>query len=225
MFTNIAPRYDLLNAILSLGLHYLWQRKLVSLIPSSSGREKALDLCTGTGALVPDLANRFNEVFAVDLSEGMLLEARKRVIKGGKVNWIQGDAQNLSFEAETFDLVTIAYGARNFADLKVGLAEVARVLKPNGILLILEFGQPKNKIWRNTFAWYARHIIPILGGVISGDSAAYTYLPETIASFPSGEAFAAILKSVGLECDKIDSLCGGVGYIYRARFSAILTDK
>lgn len=216
MFDAIAARYDLLNTILSGGMHRVWEQRLVSSVPAIPDGV-CLDLCTGTGALVPRLASRYARIEGVDISPQMLERARVRWRSIGNVSWSEGDAQALECKDNTFDVVTVAYGVRNWPERERGLREIHRVLKAGGYVGILEFGQPTNRVWRSIFNFYSRSIIPFLGGLVSGNREAYEYLPKTSAVFPCGEAFAALLSEAGLEPVSIAPLLGGVAYIYVAR--------
>jgi demethylmenaquinone methyltransferase/2-methoxy-6-polyprenyl-1,4-benzoquinol methylase len=215
MFDAIANRYDLLNTVLSCGLHRVWEARLVRRL-SSAQDERCLDLCTGTGALVPRLARQYREVVGVDISSGMLDVARKRWRDITNVSWREGDAQALDFEDQAFGVITVAYGVRNWPDFRVGLSEVYRVLKYGGQVGILEFGQPRSRIWRWVFGLYSRYVIPLVGGLISGSRAPYEYLPQTSAVFPCGDEFVGELRSIGFSAIQSVSLMGGVAYIYIA---------
>lgn len=215
MFDAIAPRYDLLNSLLSGGMHRVWEKRLVELLPAVSGGV-CLDLCTGTGALVPRLAKRFATVLGVDISGAMLARARERFRDIPNVEWQEGDAQALGLQSDSFDVVTVAYGVRNWPDRECGLREVARVLKPGGRVGILEFGQPRNVVWSALFGVYSRYVIPFIGGAISGHRSAYEYLPKTSAAFPCGSEFNELLTRAGLKCLRTVPLMGGVAYIYVA---------
>ena len=215
MFDAIASRYDLLTTVLSCGMHRVWERRLVGSLPTS-GNRRCLDLCTGTGALVPRLAKHFQEVVGLDISPQMLAVARKRWRSIANVTWVEGDAQKLAFAGAEFDAVTVAYGVRNWPDTVAGLAEVYRVLRPGGSVAILEFGQPRNKLWKWCFGLYSQWIIPMIGGWISGTRAPYEYLPRTSAVFPCGDRFVSILKDVGFSRVRQASLMGGVAFVYLA---------
>lgn len=215
MFDAIARRYDLLNTVLSCGLHRLWEARLVRELPQFPGG-RCLDLCTGTGALVPLLAPRYAEVLGIDISTEMLNVARRRWVAVPNVKWSEGNAQSLACRDGEFDAVTVAYGVRNWPDFRAGLAEVWRVVRSGGSVGILEFGQPRNAVWRWCFGVYSRYVIPTIGGLISGTRAPYEYLPETSAVFPCGEDFAAVLREVGFSGVRRISLLGGVAHIYIA---------
>jgi demethylmenaquinone methyltransferase/2-methoxy-6-polyprenyl-1,4-benzoquinol methylase len=215
MFDAIAPRYDLLNSLLSGGLHRVWEKRLARRVPpNSDGR--CLDLCTGTGALIPFLAPSYREVVGVDISSEMLQRARDRFQSVANLSFHEGDAQALAFDNHSFDAVTVAYGVRNWPERERGLSEIARVLRPGGAVGILEFGQPRNPLWRWIFSLYSRYVIPTVGGLISGSRRAYEYLPRTSAAFPCGKEFEALLKGAGLVPVHTQSLCGGIAYIYIA---------
>ena len=216
MFDAIAPTYDLLNGVLSGGVHRMWERALVSYLPTlPSGR--CLDLCTGTGALVPRLAKKFERVVGADISPQMLEVARSRFACLSDVEWVEADAQRLPFEDSSFNCLTVSYGVRNVPNLEQGLSEMRRVLKPGGTIAILEFGTPGNRIWKKLFSLYSNHVIPFIGGLLSGQRGAYEYLPTTAAAFPCGEQFEALLIKAGFEPCVTRRLMGGVAYIYVAQ--------
>lgn len=216
MFDSIAPTYDLLNSILSLGLHRLWEHRLVVSLTTSPPGE-CLDLCSGTGALVPRLAKRFATVIAADISPQMLAVGRERYRDLVTCQWVEADAQLLPFAANRFDAITVSYGVRNLPDLERGLAEAYRVTRPGGELGVLEFGQPRNRVWRSLFSLYGRFVIPFIGSLISGSRAPYEYLPKTAAAFPCGENFEVALRASGWTPERTVPLCGGVAFIYLAR--------
>lgn len=213
MFGSIAPKYDITNSVLSLGIHWLWKQRLVNLVPEGG---RVLDLCTGTGDLLPLLAKRSSEVVGADFCLPMLQRARDRGFTSDQVQLVQTDALSLAFENASFDSVTIAFGVRNFQDLRAGLKEAYRVLAPQGTLLILEFGQPTVPVWKELYGFYSRFLMPTIGGLLTGNRAAYEYLPRTAASFPCGAKFVDILEECGFSSDQIISLSGGIAYIYHA---------
>ena len=216
MFDKIAPTYDLLNWVLSLGLHRLWEKKLVGGLPHNP-RGVYMDLCTGTGAIVPGLLKRCARVVGVDISPQMLGVARRRYSSLTTCEWIEGDAQQLPFEDGVFDSISLAYGLRNIPDRVGALREMLRVSKPQATLAILEFGQPSNRVWGAMFGWYSRVIIPAVGAWLSGTRAPYEYLPKSSAIFPCGEACERLLQEAGWKPLSTRSLCGGVAFIYIAR--------
>ncbi len=199
MFADIASRYDLSNDVLSFGCHRYWEKRALSLLPDNR-LARCLDLCTGTGALLSILVKKYGSVVGADFCPEMLALAEKRFPANQFPN-LQlkvDDALNLSFADQSFDVVTIAYGVRNFADLNRGLQEAYRVLKPNGHLLILEFGKPRN--WFAPFyLFYSKFVMPLLGKLLTGNRAAYEYLPETAEQFPAGKEFQAILNQNGFK--------------------------
>ncbi len=216
MFDRIAPTYDLLNGVLSFGLNRVWESRLVRSLPSDP-QATVLDLCTGTGALVPRLARRCARVVAADISPQMLAQGRRRCSTVATCDWVEADAQALPFEDGIFDAVAVSYGIRNVPDRLQALREVLRVSKPGATLAILEFGQARNRLWRALFGLYARFVIPAVGALISGERAAYEYLPRTSAAFPCGEGFERLLKEAGWMPVKTTPLSGGVAYLYVAR--------
>jgi demethylmenaquinone methyltransferase/2-methoxy-6-polyprenyl-1,4-benzoquinol methylase len=216
MFDCIAPTYDLLNTILSLGLHKVWEKKLVATLPVGA-EERCLDLCTGTGALVPRLAERFKQVVGADISPEMLAVGRKRWSAVAHCEWVETDAQAMPFDDNSFDAITVAYGVRNLPDPARGLHEMRRVCRAGGYLAVLEFGQPRNRLWRAFFSFYSTTIIPFVGGLISGQRRAYQYLPKTSANFPCGQAFESLMIGAGWKVERTIPLCGGVAFIYVGR--------
>lgn len=215
MFNRISPTYDLLNFLLSFGVHNLWARRAVTAVPAEPSGV-CLDLCTGTGALVPMLSKRFGRVVAADISPGMLELGRRKHSDIKNCQWVEANALELPFSDGEFDVTTVAYGVRNWPDPARGLAEVLRVTRAGGKIVVLEFGQPKNALWRAVFGWYSRWIIPFLGKSISGDADAYRYLPETSAAFPCREVFCSLLEKEGWKSPRFSPLMGGIAYIYTA---------
>lgn len=216
MFDNIAPTYDLLNSILSGGSHRVWESKLVDVLPDAPSA-LCLDLCTGTGALIPRLIKRFSTVVGLDVSPKMLAIAKKRFGSLHKVSFTEGDAQDLCFMDNSFDRITVAYGIRNLPDYSTGIAEIRRVLKPGGFVGILEFGQPRSPLWKMLFNAYSASVVPILGKMISGNGDAYAYLPKTASIFPCGANFEKELIAQGLSPIKTITCMGGIAYIYLAQ--------
>lgn len=212
MFGSIAPRYDITNSVLSMGIHHLWKRLVVRRVPAGVG--PVLDLCTGTGDLLPLLERRAHGVIGGDFCLPMLECGRAR--GRSKAPLVQCDALNLPFAAETFAAVTVAFGVRNLEDLRRGLAEMQRVIQPGGKLIVLEFGQPRWAPFRAVYNWYSAVLMPWIGGVLTGNRSAYTYLPKTAKAFPCGAAFEDILREVGFQTTRCDSLSGGIAYIYEA---------
>ncbi|RME89871.1 MAG: bifunctional demethylmenaquinone methyltransferase/2-methoxy-6-polyprenyl-1,4-benzoquinol methylase UbiE, partial [Verrucomicrobia bacterium] len=184
LFGSIARRYDLLNDLQSFGLHRWWKRRLVREARPAPGR-RLLDVCCGTGDVALRLARAGAEVTGLDFSEPMLAVARRRADPGLRVEFVQGDALALPFEDGRFDAVTIAYGLRNLADPQAGLREMARVTRPGGRLLILDFGKPARPWWRGLYFAYLRLAVPMLGRLFSGDREAYAYILESLRHYPA----------------------------------------
>ena len=217
MFGAIAERYDYANRVLSAGIDKRWRSRLLSLAPewsgSASDSPRVLDLCTGTGDLLALLKERYgSSVMGADFCLPMLQNNR-----AGNFALTQADALQLPFRENTFDLVTVAFGVRNFENLEHGLKEIRRTLKPGGMLLVLEFGQPTNSVLRFLYNWYSAFILPRLGKLITGNREAYLYLPRTAAKFPFGEAFAWIGETCGLSSVAFAPLSGGIAYAYSFR--------
>ena len=215
MFASIASRYDLTNTILSLGIHKIWRRKLLALA-NLPAHAKILDLATGTGDLLPILKEKHSHVVGSDFCFPMLSVGQKRP-GHDSFPLIQGDALKLPFAHSSLDAVSIAFGVRNFENLEVGLKEINRVLSPQGSILVLEFGQADLPVFSTIYNWYSRWIMPKIGKVLTGNEAAYTYLPETAASFPSGDKFIKILEKSGYQDTQIKKLFFGIAYLYVAR--------
>jgi demethylmenaquinone methyltransferase/2-methoxy-6-polyprenyl-1,4-benzoquinol methylase len=223
LFAKIAPRYDLINDIQSLGLHRRWKRRLIRLAGVRPG-ERALDLCCGTGDLAFALANAGVRVVGLDFSEEMLRVAARKSQRLSKptqtakpeIEFIRGDAQQIPFPENTFDIVTIGYGLRNLADLNAGIREMLRVSKPDGRLLALEFGKPENSIWRAIYFSYLRACLPVFGKVFCGNAAAYAYILESLKHYPAQSGVSAIMQSCGWQKVRVINLLGGVMSIHSA---------
>ena len=226
MFSSIAPRYDRANDVLSFGIHRLWRRRAVSLLDIHEG-ERALDLCTGTGDLALLLAERVGAgglVHGLDFVPEMLSLAQRKEqglrstnpkIACAPINWIHGDAMNIPLPDSSVDCVTIAFGIRNVDNPKLCLEDIRRVLAPNGRLVVIEFGKPKLPIFSVLYQWYSDNLMPKIGGVITGNKAAYEYLPRTSKAFPCREMFLELMTRCGFQEVKMESLFGGIAYLYR----------
>ncbi|MEX0904386.1 MAG: bifunctional demethylmenaquinone methyltransferase/2-methoxy-6-polyprenyl-1,4-benzoquinol methylase UbiE [Balneolaceae bacterium] len=217
MFADIADDYDRINSILSFGVHNAWRKKTVIESGAKPG-DKVLDCATGTG----DLAIEFKKtvghegtVLGTDFCEEMIEHAPgKAEEKNLVVDFEVADAMNLPYEDNRFDIASIAFGIRNVDDPEACLKEMARVVKPGGRVVVLEFGQPGGMI-RYPYQLYSRHIMPAIGGWISGNREAYTYLPETSAKFPAGEMFLELMDKTGKYGErKAVRLTGGIAYVY-----------
>ncbi len=221
MFDRIAPKYDLLNHTLSAGIDKLWRRHVVRLAKRQEPT-CILDMATGTGDLAIALARHIPQarVVGADPSEGMLAEARKKVAAtnlSDRISFQTASAENLSaFEPESFDVVTVAFGVRNFDQMELGLKELHRLLRPGGTLLVLEFSNPTAPLIKWLYRWYSHTILPRIGGAISKERTAYEYLPASVDEFPLPEAFCELLKRVGFEPEKPRSQSFGIAQIYQA---------
>ncbi|MDO5654774.1 MAG: bifunctional demethylmenaquinone methyltransferase/2-methoxy-6-polyprenyl-1,4-benzoquinol methylase UbiE [Flavobacteriaceae bacterium] len=218
MFDNVSHRYDFLNRLLSAGIDIQWRNQAVKLI-SEQQPSKILDVATGTGDLAIALAQKIPnaQITGFDLSAGMLEYGREK-IKAKNLNhqiqMIQGDAENMPFEDNSFDAITVAFGVRNFENLEKGLKEIHRVLKPGGTFLILEFSQPQVFPVKQVYNFYFKNILPFIGKTFSKDHRAYTYLNESVQAFPHGEKLNQILKSVNFVAPKDKKLTFGIASIY-----------
>lgn len=219
MFDRIASRYDLLNHLLSFGQDIRWRKKVERFLPEKTDLQ-ILDLATGTGdqlIYLFSVSRNIGKGIGIDLSSEMLAEGREKIRKRRLINHIvleKGDAEAIPYEENRFDAVTISFGIRNVTDVKRSISEMFRVLKPNGRVIILEFSLPPNRFIRGIYLFYFRHLLPHLGGIISGDSYAYRYLNNTVESFPYGEVFSRILRETGFEHVRIQPLTFGVSTIY-----------
>lgn len=217
MFNNISGKYDFLNHFLSLGIDRLWRKKAIKMLRSIQP-QKILDIATGTGDFALEaLSLKPQEVIGVDISEGMLAKGREKMIRK-KVDQIismqLGDSENLPFEDNYFDALTVGFGVRNFENLEKGLAEMLRVVRPGGKLIILEFSKPKKFPVKQYYAFHSKYIIPFFGKRISKDEKAYAYLPESVAAFPEGKNFENILVSLGYKDVQSTLVSGGIATIY-----------
>jgi len=218
LFTRIARRYDLINDLQSFGLHRYWKRRVIQLSGARPGM-KALDVCCGTGDLALALARRGAETVGLDFTQSMLEVAatRGRVPASGQPpQFVWGDAQRLPFPDNSFDIVTVGYGLRNLANWETGLAEMRRVTRPGGQLLILDFGKPDNRCWRGLYFGYLRLFVPWLGRVFCGNASAYAYILESLIHYPAQHGVANRMSSLGLTDVEIVSFLGGVMTINRA---------
>jgi demethylmenaquinone methyltransferase/2-methoxy-6-polyprenyl-1,4-benzoquinol methylase len=217
MFNNISKRYDFLNHFLSLGIDKIWRRKAVKKLAHLQPK-KILDIATGTGDFALSLLSlNPDEVVGVDISQGMLdvgVQKMKDRKKDHIIRLQLADSENLPFEDNYFDALTVGFGVRNFEHLKVGLAEMLRVVRPGGRIVILEFSKPKKFPVKQYYAFHSKYIIPFFGKRISKDKKAYAYLPESVAAFPEGDALLAILTEVGYQKVEQQLVSGGIASIY-----------
>ena len=197
MFDNIAPKYDFLNHFLSFGIDKIWRRKAIKLLMEHSPKV-ILDVATGTGDFaIASLKTGAQKVIGVDISEEMLAVGRTKIEAMGlsqQITLQKGDSEELGFSNNSFDAVTVAFGIRNFENLSAGLNELNRVLKPNGIVCILEFSKPRYFPVKQIYGFYSFYILPFLGRLFSNDNSAYRYLPESVEKFPDGEELLSLLK-------------------------------
>ena len=223
MFDNIAHSYDFLNHFFSLGIDKLWRKKAINILKKENP-SSILDVATGTGDFaLQSLKNGLpatGKITGLDISNGMLEVGRKKISMkslSNRIEMVQGDSENLPFDDNTFDATMVAFGVKNFQNLKPGLQDMYRVIKPNSLCVVLEFSKPKIFPIKQLFGFYFKRIMPFLGKLVSKDSRAYTYLPESVEAFPEGEAFKEIMKECGYREIEQKMLFGGVASIYWGR--------
>ena len=215
MFSEIAGTYNRANSILSLGLHHWWKHNLVKRATIKAKSGKVLDVCSGTGDILSGL-RKFNvDAYGIDFALPMLQLQKKDLQNGSRI--AQADALLMPFQTATFDVVTVSYGVRNFESLQAGLKEILRVLKPDGTLLILEFGEKPKGIIGSIIKIYENLVLPTLGGIISGKSRAYRYLAQTSNEFPGGDNLISACKDAGFKDGAFDVLCFGATYLYELK--------
>lgn len=217
MFDNISARYDFLNHFLSLGIDKIWRRKAIKQLRSFPVK-KIIDIATGTGDFaIAALKLNPEEVIGLDISAGMLAVGEQKMIKNKVDSIIKmqlGDSENIPYDSNYFDALTVGFGVRNFENLELGLTEMLRVLKPGGKAVILEFSKPKRFPIKQIFGFYSRYFIPFFGKRISKDAQAYSYLPESVAAFPEGKDFEDILRKIGYKNIESTLVSGGIATIY-----------
>ena len=217
MFNNISANYDFLNHFLSLGIDHLWRKKAIKQLKNLEVK-KVIDIATGTGDFaIASLKLNPDEVIGVDISSGMLEVGAKKMKNKGydkTIKMILGDSENLAFEDNYFDALTVGFGVRNFENLEKGLSEMLRVIRPGGKIVILEFSKPKKFPVKQVFSFYSKYFIPFFGKRISKDQQAYAYLPESVAAFPEGKEFENILKKLNYKSVQSIILSGGIATIY-----------
>lgn len=217
MFADIADRYDTTNTVLSMGTHHLWRRRAVRESGVKAG-DAVLDCATGTGDLALSFKRAVGEdgtVVGTDFCAEMLAHAPQKATRAGlDITWDVQDAMNLRFDADRFDVSSIAFGIRNVDDPSRAIASMARVTKPGGRVVVLEFGQPDGA-FGHLYRWYSDHVIPVIGGAITGEKEAYTYLNRTSAAFPCGEAFVELMRGAASFADiRAISMTGGITWLY-----------
>lgn len=218
MFDNIAPTYDLLNHLLTFGIDHSW-RKCVAKKVNTISPSNIVDVATGTGDLAITLARKCTtaNIVGVDLSANMIEVAKAKIQKQGledRISLIVEDVEKMDFPKGGFDAATVAFGVRNFQDIDSGLASICKVVRQGGMVVVLEFSTPKNKIFAAFYRFYFHKILPFIGGLLSKDKKAYRYLPESVDEFPSPEAFMAKMEACSLSKVEAKALMFGAAYVY-----------
>jgi demethylmenaquinone methyltransferase/2-methoxy-6-polyprenyl-1,4-benzoquinol methylase len=211
LFGIIAPRYDLINDLQSLGLHRRWKSKLIDLAVVNNG-DRALDICCGTGDIALGLHQRGARVTGLDFSPAMLEIAHRRCQspgEGSSPQFFQGDAMNLPFADRSFDIVTVGYGLRNLASWERGVDEMWRVATPGARILALDFGKPENPLWRAIYNGYLRFGVPLFGKLFCRDSATHSYIYESLRHYPAQRGVARKMEALGCRNVKIHNVLGG----------------
>lgn len=219
MFDNISKEYDGLNRVISFGIDVKWRKKVVDIVAKSSP-ENILDIATGTGDLAISLTKTgAKKIVGLDISDGMLEVGRQKINTknlNDTITMVIGDSENLPFENNSFDAITVAFGVRNFENLEKGLSEILRVLKPNGVFVILETSVPTKTPFKQGYKFYTKHILPTIGKTFSKDQSAYSYLCESASVFPYGEVLNNILRKIGfIDVEDLPQTFG-VATIYKA---------
>ncbi len=221
-FNSVARKYDMMNTLLSFGIHHIWKRTAIRMMGLNNG-DRVLDVCGGTGDLATLAAGAVSPVGHVtlyDFSSAMInagrLKKNNLPIKN-RVQYVQGDAQQIAFQDEIFDAAMVGFGIRNVIDMKKAFKEMYRVLKPGGKMMCLEFSQPVSPLFRLLYDYYSFYIIPFLGKSITGSLQAYTHLPESIRTFPSPDDLTEILRNIGFLQVTHRTLTNGIAVIHVAR--------
>lgn len=220
MFDSISPRYDLLNHLLSANIDKAWRKKAIKILAQYNPRT-ILDVATGTAdfAIAAQQLNP-DKITGIDLSEGMLGIGKQKIKKLDLSHLIElkkGDSESLPFDDNSFDAATVGFGVRNFENLNKGLEEIYRVLKSGGIFIVLEFSRPRGKLFGSLYFFYFTRILPLLGRLVSRNHSAYSYLPESVRSFPDGEDFLKVLSAAGFKSCTCRPLTFGIASIYTAQ--------
>lgn len=219
MFDNIAPKYDFLNHLLSMGIDITWRKKAIRILGKKNPKV-ILDVATGTGDFAIEAKSlKPNRIVGLDISEEMLNVGRKKIDKKGLsslIEMVKADSEAMPFKEATFDAITVGFGVRNFAHLEVGLAEMLRVLKPGGQVAIIEISRPTTFPVKQLYSIYFKNILPAIGKMVSKDARAYTYLPESVTHFAQGQEFTDILTKVGYKNANFTPLTFGTATLYIA---------
>lgn len=219
MFDNISSKYDLLNHLLSVNIDKVWRKRAIKSLQGFNPLN-ILDIATGTGDFaIAATKIEGARVVGIDISEGMLKIAREKIKKKGLDNRItvhKADSENMFFDDQTFDAAIVGFGVRNFENLRKGLSEIFRVLKPGAVFYVLEFSKPVKSPFKQIYHFYFRSILPMIGRLVSRDQSAYTYLPESVNEFPDGDDFLAILAEVGFVESSDFPQTFGIATIYEA---------
>ena len=218
MFDNIAPYYDFLNRLLSLRMDVLWRKKAIATIKNRKAK-KILDVATGTADMTLEIYRQLrpSKITGMDLSQEMLEIGKGKIVKRGLQDVIgleQGDSENLHYTDGSFEVVTVAFGVRNFENLRTGLSEIYRVLQDKGQIVVLEFSRPTIFPFKQLFNIYFKYVLPLIGKVTSKDPKAYAYLYESVQAFPDGEDFLKVLNEIGFNSNKCKKLSLGICSIY-----------
>jgi demethylmenaquinone methyltransferase/2-methoxy-6-polyprenyl-1,4-benzoquinol methylase len=219
MFNDIAPKYDLLNHLLSADIDKIWRKKVRRLLAPNHPKQ-ILDVASGTGDLAIELAKLpVDKIVGIDIADEMLEIGRVKIKRKGLDSLIElqtGDSESIQFTDAYFDAVTVAFGVRNYENLDAGLKEMCRVLKPGGKVAILEFSKPAGFPMRNLYYFYFKRILPLIGRMVSKHNSAYTYLPESVVAFPEGPAFMERMKKAGFKNPVEKRLTFGIATLYTA---------
>ena len=219
MFDNISKEYDGLNRVISFGIDVKWRNKVVKIVAEKQP-QNILDIATGTGDLAISLTKtKAKEIIGLDISDGMLEVGRQKISNKNldkTIKMVIGDSENLPFENNSFDAITVAFGVRNFEHLEKGLSEILRVLKPNGVFVILETSVPTKTPFKQGYGFYTKYILPTIGKLFSKDRSAYSYLCESASVFPYGENLNNILRQIGFNNVNHKPQTFGVATIYTA---------
>lgn len=218
MFDSIAWKYDFLNHLLSFGIDRLWRRRAIKIISKSFKNPYILDVATGTGDLaIAAMKLNPEKISGIDISQKMLAIGKIKIDRKGykgKIDLIEADSENIPFCDSVFDVAMVAFGVRNFSDPLKGLKEMRRVIRPEGMIMVLEFSKPTGFPFRTVFNFYFRNILPFFGKLFSKDKSAYRYLPNSVMKFPDNEAFLKLLIEAGFSNTCQIKLTGGVASIY-----------